>query len=353
VFSANTAGYEGGAIYCDEESAPTITNCTFSSNTALTGGAVCMWNSGAEFSGCMFTSNAAETSGGAVWSYETTGLTFTNSTFSDNAAAYGGALSCPVGSVTITACAFNDNSANAAGSSPSGGGAVYGYDATLSLTDCVFSGNLSLADGGAIHSNFCALTLSGCACMNNTAAGNGGALYSDAGYPTLEYCIIYTNEAVLGGGLYANEGYPTLRSCTLYGNVATTGGGIYNGPFALLTVEQTIVAASSAGQALACDAAVMTAPALSCCNFFGNAGGDWDDGMIADQLGESGNIALDPEFCSPVPHEHDNWALQSDSPCAPEQSVCGLIGAVEVGCEDTPVRASSWGGIKALFLDER
>ncbi len=82
------------------------------------------------------------------------------------------------------------------------------------------------------------------------------------------------------------------------------------------------------------------------CDIFGNAGGDWV-GYIADQAGQSGNMAVDPEFCSTTPDDDYYWALQSDSPCA--TAGCGLIGAGVVDCGSTAAEPTTWGEIKASF----
>jgi hypothetical protein len=87
---------------------------------------------------------------------------------------------------------------------------------------------------------------------------------------------------------------------------------------------------------------------LSCCDLFGNKGGNWV-GSIADQLGVNGNIAADPLFCDP---EADILTLDRDSPCAPGQSGCGLMGAWDVGCGTTPAEGRTWGAIKALYRGE-
>jgi hypothetical protein len=109
---------------------------------------------------------------------------------------------------------------------------------------------------------------------------------------------------------------------------------------------------------------------LSCCDLFGNAGGDWV-GCIADQYGFNGNIAEDPLFCGPggetIPMLHFDsspYSLHADSPCLPgnhpDGADCDLIGARGVGCglSDSPPVAKaaaaeeiSWGRIKARYRD--
>jgi len=45
-----------------------------------------------------------------------------------------------------------------------------------------------------------------------------------------------------------------------------------------------------------------------------------------------------------------NYGLQSDSPCAPENSDCGLLmGVYPVACGGTAARATSWSKLKSLY----
>jgi hypothetical protein len=111
-----------------------------------------------------------------------------------------------------------------------------------------------------------------------------------------------------------------------------------------ITLENTIVAFNHGAETFSCDGSIT----LRCSDVYGNEGGDWV-GCITDQLGQDGNVCLDPQFCSGNPNEDENWSLQSDSPCAPEQSGCGLIGAWDVGCGTTDAVERTWGGVKLLF----
>lgn len=74
-------------------------------------------------------------------------------------------------------------------------------------------------------------------------------------------------------------------------------------------------------------------------------------GDCGDQTGTNGNISIDPQFCG-VPNS-DNYALQSDSPCAPghhpDGSNCGRIGAQDVACGPLATVAKTWGAIKAMY----
>ena len=112
------------------------------------------------------------------------------------------------------------------------------------------------------------------------------------------------------------------------------------------TVENTMICNSTSGEAIAnWDEAFIT---LTCCNIFGNAGGDWV-GVIADQFPGNGNLSEDPQFCAVDPDSEEYWELQNDSPCGEESSPCGQIGAWPVGCGSVDIREMEWGGVKAMF----
>ena len=60
----------------------------------------------------------------------------------------------------------------------------------------------------------------------------------------------------------------------------------------------------------------------------------------------SGNMTADPMFCN---RPGGDLTIDAASPCAPDNSSgCGLIGALDVGC-DSPVHAKSWGAIKSMY----
>ncbi len=90
---------------------------------------------------------------------------------------------------------------------------------------------------------------------------------------------------------------------------------------------------------------------LSCCDIYGNDGGDWV-GAIAEQLGADGNFSACPSFCN---LEHGDLHLCDESPCAPgnhpDSVDCGLIGAWDVGCVCGPsaTESSTWGAIKSVY----
>ena len=145
-----------------------------------------------------------------------------------------------------------------------------------------------------------------CTWLENSAS-SGGAIFYDNG-------IMYSNQ---------------LTNCTFAMNSATLGAGVFLRNVTTLTLNNTVIAFSTSGNAVACDGALTTA-VLSCCDIFGNQGGDWT-GCIADQLGINGCFAADPRFCNLTAGD---LTLAESSPCTPAHSPggCGLIGALPVGC---------------------
>ncbi len=138
--------------------------------------------------------------------------------------------------------------------------------------------------------------------------------------------------------------------CTFCGNTAQQGAAVSLYGVMDMTIERCIMAFNGSGGAV--DGSPYSSFDITCCDIYGNTGGDWV-GALAGYLGINGNISADPLFCEPGA---ENYMLDCSSPCAPFNPAnpeCDLIGAWPVGCGSTPVTASSWGGIKGLFLDRR
>jgi hypothetical protein len=181
------------------------------------------------------------------------------------------------------------------------GGGIRCRSSSPTLTDCVLSGN-SGYEGGGMYCASCAPTLVRLTFVGNTARG--------------------------GAGLACKSASPTLTSCTISGGFGQYGpcGILCRGP-SFPVIQNTIIAFSTNGPAITCYDE--SAPSLSCCDIYGNSGGDWV-GSIADQYGVNGNISEDPLFCDVY---NDDLTLHDTSPCAAENNPgCGQIGAWPVGC---------------------
>ena len=278
------------------------------------------------------------TYGGGVFCDDSTSPTISRCTFYQNTAAYGGGMRGGLYS-TITECSFIENTAVR-------GGAI-GRAPQAVLTDCTFVGN-SGTYGGAIYiRSSCSPTLTGCLFEGNTASHSGGALHIEQHCdPVLSFCTLTGNSAPIGGALDVSiESFPTFESCTFAENSCTYTGVISTYEYSLLTFENCLIAFSPVGSAVSCFDSAVT---LSCCDIYGNAGGDWVD-YVADQFGVNGNISEDPLFCGDE-NPDAPYTLHTDSPCAPVcNPACGLVGAWDTACGATPVEEASWGVIKALY----
>ncbi len=224
------------------------------------------------------------------------------------------------------------------------GGAIFcGPDERPEIRGCVFRANRASSFGGAIYCGPGASPqILSCIFQDNEADAFGGALYGDGGSdPLIETSILSRNSGPHGGALFFRGANPMLDRCTLTGNGADYGGGIYCNDKATVLVNQSIIAFGSAGEAVYDDG--LSTATLTGCDVHGNAGGDWV-GAIDGQDETGGNLAVDPQFCSPEPDDHQNWRLQSDSPCVSE-----AIGACGAGCGISPARSSTWSAIKARF----
>ncbi len=117
------------------------------------------------------------------------------------------------------------------------------------------------------------------------------------------------------------------------------GAGLWIGAAQGVTVENTIIAASTQGQAITCHVGIVM---MSCNDIFGNAGGDYV-GCISGSEGVDGNISADPQFCDAG---GEAFTLNAASPCAPANAPpgCGLIGAFDVGCGQAAIEE---GGVAA------
>jgi CSLREA domain-containing protein len=241
------------------------------SNSGTSGPAV-------SISGLAITNGNAAGDGGGILS-EYSPLTVTNCTFSGNSAppGYGGGISNVGSTLTVSNCTFSNNSALGGGAINSTG--FFSGNATLIARDSTFSNNAafnspgfsSYGFGGAIENNGTG-TLSNCTFNGNTATassgqtnGRGGAIqnggdeYSLAGSSalTLRNCTITGNTASDAGGAIANVSSGnnrvvslTVSNSTVNGNSATAGGGIYNlgedSGNAFVKLDNTILASTNA-----------------------------------------------------------------------------------------------------------
>lgn len=143
--------------------------------------------------------------------------------------------------------------------------------------------------------------------------------------------------------------YPVLRSSTFAMNEAPEGSGIWLGHFAGVRPTNVIIAYGLGGRAVHVSGGAYAI--LTCCNIFGNEGGDYV-GLIERDYGVNGNFSACPSFCHA---EMGDFRLCDESPCLPGNHPdgydCGLIGAWGEGCICGPTQTepTTWGAIKAMY----
>jgi len=304
----------GGGILC-ESSSPTIFDCILDSNFAANsgGGLACIVGASPLISTCRFENNVAlddQYHGNEGW---------------------GGALRCVASSPRIQFSSFAGNRANI-------GGAISCDSADVDVFYCTFADNIAMTFysfepegpgyGGALHLSRSSPFVSFCTFVRNTAEpearmnefpGRGGALRLYAAFPCIINCTLYENSALPAGPHFGEGGGISL---------------IWSSP----VVQRSIIAGSVEGEAIQCyDYDTLSHPMALCSDLTDNAGGNWS-GCVADQAGVDGNFSLSPQFCDAPSGE---LTLQSLSPCRPEATGCGLVGALPVGCTGS-IQDSLW-----------
>jgi hypothetical protein len=301
----------GGAVRCEGGSSPTIVSCVFSGNV-----------------------------GSAVGCHMGTFLPMSDCRFTGNEGMYGGAIYADRSALTLDHCHFIENETDHEG------GAIFAYGTLAKIMHSAFIGNTSPSAAAASFHDGSEARVIECLFEGNVSSSSGGALTFWISGPNLvDRCTFVGNTAGHeGAALWSEKISATyVRNCTFWGN-ASPDGTVLAGNYQF-GMENTIVAFSTQGPGVA---SYEDYAELTCCDIFGNAGGDWV-GTIADQYGVNGNICKDPLFCDP---ENGDFELDAASPCAPfspPNPECDLVGAWPVGCGGTPVTRTTWGGIKALY----
>jgi hypothetical protein len=198
---------------------------------------------------------------------------------------------------------------------------------------------------------------------NCVVAGNRSGVYSSGivvygggfAFPLISNTVIAFNTGGVGSGI-ATVGDATAEivGCTIHGNSSgaipcePTGAQVMDISSFTLLMTRTNITGSPDQTAIACES---VGDLIECCNFFGNACGDYE-GCLAGLLGASGNISADPLYCDPTLEGLD-FSVGASSPCLPgnhpDGAACNLIGARGEDCVTTATTPATWGRVKVLF----
>jgi CSLREA domain-containing protein len=224
---SSTADDYGGALAIAPTTTGSITDSTFSDNTAL----------------------GHEGVGGAIFDEDEAVFSYAGDSFTSNSAGVaGGALVVESLGDAITQCSFSHNTA------ASGAGAIFLLESLFSISDSTISASsVSSADGGAggIELGLAQGTIS-----NSTISGNSAGKSGDAGgiavfdsLVALDSDTITSNHAKLGSGLYTeSDGQDaSIRNSIISHNTTKATGGSENDCALSTTTGEIAVAATSEG----------------------------------------------------------------------------------------------------------
>lgn len=241
------SGVCGGGLYCNAEGtgitcSPTLSNLTFSGNSAGQGGAVCNDADGGGVSSpalinIHFSGNRATNLGGAVYnggeSGGTSSPTFANITFSGNSASQGGAIYNDgriggVSSPQLLNVTFSGNSAGFNGGAMFNDGSNAGRSNPLVLST-TFSGNAASWGGALYNDGQSTATLSNTILSDNVASQAGPHVYNrDGGTAQIYYSVVHGGvDGCPTGGDAANTcAAGVIYADPLLGSLAHYGGAM-------------------------------------------------------------------------------------------------------------------------------
>ncbi len=343
-------GRVGGGIFAFSTVA--ISGCTFRNNFARSGGAVYLGGlaNGSEVSGCTFTRNSTTEQSAGIFAFFVAGLVVKGCSFEDNETQRGALYPSFCNGVEVDSCFFGNN-VNASGF----GGAFFSWNSTgVSLSNSTFFKNTA-ANAGAVYFNGSELvpdannfTIQNCSFIENLATDfGGGAIWNTAASFTVEDCTFRENIASNGGHVFQNapgnfilfkqtdflrgnangwggaatcyglDADYTFEECLFEENVAAQLGGAVNNGFAAKTTFEGCtfnenVSQVSAGGAIALQNDSTTVIVRN--SIFNNNTAEFSGGAIFSGATESSSI-LEVDGC-------EFWV---------NQSLSGIGGAISIG----------------------
>jgi len=236
---ANSAN-QGGGIYCDTLSSPTINSNSIAANLATSmgrawGGGICCCKSTPRISTNCITGNsttAAYARGGGISCRESSPIIDGNSISVNSArgtfVGSGGGISCYESSPTITNNSIAENWVMAVGPCDGhGGGIACEASSHPQISSNTISGNSADSTGGGGISCWA----SNAEIVDNTITENrgnwqGGGILCAGSSPAISNNIIEGNSAGGGGGICCESSSPTITENIIRQNSAGEGGGI-------------------------------------------------------------------------------------------------------------------------------
>jgi LPXTG-motif cell wall-anchored protein len=232
----DVVGSNGGSIYVDATEDVTVSETQFTNSRAIFGGGSLSINGTKEFSvaGSTFTTNSAFVSnldgttasveGGAI-SYASAESNATpsviDSNFSNLKSSMGGAIF-NFGAANST-FAVAGNTFHNLDTIGGNGGAIYGVEGELLVTDSTFSDSTSSQEGGAIFSEG-SLTVSGSSFFENSSVAFGGAISSAS--TSIDNSTFVDNSASNGAAFSSFSEGSIISNSTFLNNGDSDSGSI-------------------------------------------------------------------------------------------------------------------------------
>lgn len=226
TFDSNSAGLAGGGIR--NEANLTVNDSIFNNSKAEFGGGVSNEATGnAIVNNNLFSNNIARVNGGAIVNDGV--MTVNQSRFLNNRTNFGqGGAIAVEGDLTVSQSHFSGNvSANVGGAiATQMSSSTSSPSLRLAIIDSTFTEN-SAYSGGAMSSAGGNTSVNRSTIANNTATMSGGGITVLGGNLIVINSTISTNNTSEGGGFYITNGTIDILSSTITNNSAN-GGGIYN-----------------------------------------------------------------------------------------------------------------------------
>ncbi|HKW14195.1 MAG TPA: FlgD immunoglobulin-like domain containing protein, partial [Candidatus Krumholzibacteria bacterium] len=229
--------------------------------------------------------------------------------------------------------------------------------ATATVKNCVFLDNYSEFDGAAVicRDAGSVMDVQDCVFKNNFAEHRGGAgVVVVNGTATFTRCTFDGNDSGEVAALGFNTGSICTVSDCLFKNNGSEISGIYGELSTVNVLGNTFVNNHASGATIHIFNSNVTFkrnllvndPNAVGWNDLGNTTDDrtcniyWHNKKATSSgVLKPGETVVDPLFCDAL---HDNFHIDSNSPAAPGNNSCGLIGAFGVACGPVAVAISSF-----------
>ena len=105
------------------------------------------------------------------------------------------------------------------------GGAIFGWESDLSISDCEFNNALTINYGGSIRFDSSSITITNSNFVQNDALWGGG-IFNVNSEIYLQNCSFTGNYSEHGGAIYSNKGSLIFNNVSFEQNTSNFGGGI-------------------------------------------------------------------------------------------------------------------------------